>query len=80
MSDKENVSGKRETETLILAKDSGKQFTSGGSSVHLRGGERRDCCPLLDRQSNATQRDFFTSSVTHVAVLLLCSHFTLKQL
>lgn len=75
MSDKENVSGKRETETLILAKDSGKQFTSGGSSVHLRGGERRGCCPLLDKQRNATQRDFFTSS----HVLLFCIHFTLQQ-
>lgn len=75
MSDKENVSGKRETETLILAKDSGKQFTSGGSSVHLRGGER----PLLDRPSDATQRDFFTSFFTHVAVLLFWIHFTLKQ-
>lgn len=80
MSDKENVSGRRETETLILAKDSGKQFTSGGSSVHLRGGERRHCCPLLGRQSNAALRDFFTSFLTHVDVLLFCSHFRLKQL
>ncbi|KAJ0067036.1 hypothetical protein NL108_007849, partial [Boleophthalmus pectinirostris] len=35
--DKENFSAKRDGETLILAKDSGKQFTSG-SSVHIGGG------------------------------------------
>lgn len=39
VSEKENLSGRRDAETLILAKDSGKQFTSGGSGVHLRGGE-----------------------------------------
>lgn len=49
MSEKENLSGKRDTETLILAKDSGKQFTSGGSGVHLRGGEWCSRCPLLDK-------------------------------
>uniref|UniRef100_A0A3P8WKQ1 Uncharacterized protein n=1 Tax=Cynoglossus semilaevis TaxID=244447 RepID=A0A3P8WKQ1_CYNSE len=38
ISDKENVSAKREAEMLILAKDSGKQFTTGGSSVHIGGG------------------------------------------
>lgn len=38
ISDKENVSAKREGETLILAKDSGKQFTSG-SSVLIGGGK-----------------------------------------
>lgn len=48
VSEKENLSGKRDTETLLLAKDSGKQFTSGGSSVHLRGGECLGCCPLVD--------------------------------
>lgn len=36
--DKENLSAKRDGETLILAKDSGKQFTSG-SSVHIGGGQ-----------------------------------------
>lgn len=70
--------GRRETETLILAKDSGKQFTSGGSSVLLRGGE--DCCPLLDTHSNATPGDFLPSVLTHVAVLLFCFHFALQQL
>lgn len=49
MSEKENLSGRRDAETLILAKDSGKQFTSGGSGVHLRGGEWCNCCPLLDK-------------------------------
>lgn len=39
VSEKENLSGKRDTETLTLAKDSGKQFTSGGSGLYLRGGE-----------------------------------------
>lgn len=64
------MSGKRETETLILAKDSGKQFSSsGGGSVQLRGGE---WCALLwtgrvsavrERGPKmATRRDFFTSS------------------
>lgn len=35
-SDKENVPVRRETDMLILAKDSGKQFTS--STGHLGGG------------------------------------------
>lgn len=41
ISDKENIQTKRDTETLILAKDSGKQFTSSSSSsgVHFGGGE-----------------------------------------
>jgi len=37
VSEKENAPAKRDTETLILAKDSGKQFTSSG--VHVGGGE-----------------------------------------
>ena len=38
ISEKENVPAKRDAEILILAKDSGKQFTSG-SSVQLGGGQ-----------------------------------------
>lgn len=38
-SDKENVPARREGEMLILAKDSGKQFTTT-SSTHMGGGER----------------------------------------
>lgn len=36
ISDKENVSAKRDTETLLLAKDSGKHFSRG---LHLGGGQ-----------------------------------------
>lgn len=44
MSDKENVSAKKEPEMLILAKDSGKQFTS--STVHVGGsGGESDTAP-----------------------------------
>lgn len=35
IADKENVSAKRDTETLLLAKDSGKHFSRG---LHLGGG------------------------------------------
>lgn len=38
ISDKENVQAKRDTDMLILAKDSGKQFTSS-NSVQFGGGE-----------------------------------------
>ncbi|CAL8297406.1 unnamed protein product [Merluccius merluccius] len=38
--DKENVVGNKDTEVLILAKDSGKHFTSSG--LHLGGEIRRD--------------------------------------
>lgn len=37
VSEKENVPAKRETDMLILAKDTGKQFTSSG--IHVGGGE-----------------------------------------
>ena len=47
ISEKENVPAKRDTEMLILAKDSGKQFTSS-SSVHIGGGESDTDRPLLD--------------------------------
>ena len=46
-SDKENVSAKRDAEGFILAKDSGKQFTSS-SSVHAGGGESELHCPLQE--------------------------------
>uniref|UniRef100_A0A3P9DRR9 Uncharacterized protein n=1 Tax=Maylandia zebra TaxID=106582 RepID=A0A3P9DRR9_9CICH len=36
VSEKENVPAKRETDMLILAKDTGKQFTSSG--IHVGGG------------------------------------------
>lgn len=50
ISEKENVHANRDrdTEMLILAKDSGKQFTSS-SSVHIGGGESDTYCPLLDK-------------------------------
>ena len=35
--DKENVVANKDTEVLILAKDSGKQFTSSG--IHLGSGQ-----------------------------------------
>lgn len=38
IADKENVPAKRDTEMLILAKDSGKQFTSS-SGGQIGGGE-----------------------------------------
>ncbi|MEQ2237654.1 hypothetical protein ILYODFUR_025354 [Ilyodon furcidens] len=38
VSEKENAPARREGETLILAKDSGKQFTTS-SGVHVGGGE-----------------------------------------
>lgn len=44
-SDKENVPARREGEMLILAKDSGKQFTTT-SSTHMGGGERWTHAPL----------------------------------
>lgn len=37
-SEKENVPARKEGEMLILAKDSGKQFTTS-SSAHVGGGE-----------------------------------------
>uniref|UniRef100_A0A8C5HYN0 Uncharacterized protein n=1 Tax=Gouania willdenowi TaxID=441366 RepID=A0A8C5HYN0_GOUWI len=37
VSDKENVAGNKDTDRLILAKDSGKQFASS-SSIHVGGG------------------------------------------
>lgn len=50
VSDKENVPAKRETDMLILAKDTGKQFTS--SSVHVGGGEAHAQCPLLGKHGS----------------------------
>lgn len=47
ISEKENVPAKRDTDVLILAKDSGKQF-SGGKSIYL-GGESDTYCPLVDK-------------------------------
>lgn len=56
ISEKENVPARRDTEMLILAKDSGKHFTSG-SSVHIGGGESEsDDCPLLDKHSHLWRR------------------------
>lgn len=43
LSEKENVAAKRDTERLILAKDSGKMFTSGG--VQLGGGQSGTLLP-----------------------------------
>ena len=45
ISEKENVPAKRDAEILILAKDSGKQFTTTGSSVHLGGGQSAALTP-----------------------------------
>lgn len=48
ISEKENAPTKRDTDILILAKDSGKQF-SGSRSVHIGGGESDTYCPPLDK-------------------------------
>lgn len=48
ISEKENVAAKRDTDVLILAKDSGKQF-SGGRSIYLGGGESGTYCPLVEK-------------------------------
>lgn len=70
-SDKENVFGKRETETLILGKDSGKQFTSGGSSVHLRGGEDATAAPFWT--GRATQHRGISSPLSSHMLQSGCS-------
>lgn len=48
-SEKENAPAKRDTETLILAKDSGKQFTTS-SSAYIGGGKTHIYCPLLEKR------------------------------
>lgn len=48
VSEKENVPVKRDAEMLIMAKDSGKQFT-GGTGVHVGGGESHTHCPLMEK-------------------------------
>lgn len=48
IADKENAPAKRDTEMLILAKDSGKQFTSSSAGL-VGGGELALYCPLQDK-------------------------------
>lgn len=50
ISEKENVLAKRDTDMLILAKDSGKQFTSS-SSVQIGGGGSDAYRPLLEKHT-----------------------------
>ena len=56
ISEKENVAAKRDAEMLILAKDSGKQFTTttttSGGGIQVGGGESDIHCPLVEKNSS----------------------------
>uniref|UniRef100_A0A667YNI5 Uncharacterized protein n=1 Tax=Myripristis murdjan TaxID=586833 RepID=A0A667YNI5_9TELE len=64
--EKENVPVKRDAEVLVLAKDSGKQFTS--TTALIGGGQSASCCPLVEKQFIFSQHNGFVNGSSGVVM------------